>query len=400
MIAELKSTESISLKEIIVDPKYQFRAAIDMDAVREWAELLLDGQEFPAVDVFDLDEGLVLVNGFQRLESHKAASKRKINCNIYSGSERDAIDFAISCNTKNGVRLTNADKKKAALFMLSDEEYSKLSDNEIARRIGATQPAVSKWRKEYLEQTGKERPKEILVRKKDGTKYTIDPNKQIEKRSQNKILGSPKPRPDFSKELPKEENNNLLDQFIAGEEEVDQFDKVTLGSIFQCGKHRAIYQSDLSKIEKLLDDYSLLLYSGSIEDFIENQDELINACDNVLVQVFTGSDIDSLKHINISANDGSILTIDGTPSYISHYCADPKEVKDLELTSYALFLDHYLKIFASKGESVCLIHPDNVTLIVCEKLGIRCDVIHGDSKAIQRELIAWSRLHGKPEKVK
>ena len=45
---------------------------------------------------------------------------------------------------------SNADKRKAVLTLLEDEEWSKWSDNEIAQKCEVSQPFVSKLRSSLI----------------------------------------------------------------------------------------------------------------------------------------------------------------------------------------------------------------------------------------------------------
>lgn len=64
------------------------------------------------------------------------------------GTQRDAIPYSVSANSKHGLRRTNADKRKAVLTLLNDEEWSEWSDREIARRCEVSNRVVSNYREE------------------------------------------------------------------------------------------------------------------------------------------------------------------------------------------------------------------------------------------------------------
>jgi hypothetical protein len=67
---------------------------------------------------------------------------------VRRGALRDAMLAAAGANITHGFRRSNADKRRAVLTLLRDEEWSAWSDAEIARRCGVSQPFVGKIRAE------------------------------------------------------------------------------------------------------------------------------------------------------------------------------------------------------------------------------------------------------------
>jgi hypothetical protein len=66
---------------------------------------------------------------------------------VRAGTVRDAILFSLGANRAHGLRVTNADKRKAVGAMLADAEWSAWSDRKIADACGVSQPFVSGMRK-------------------------------------------------------------------------------------------------------------------------------------------------------------------------------------------------------------------------------------------------------------
>jgi hypothetical protein len=58
----------------------------------------------------------------------------------------------VGANATHGLRRTNADKRRAALTLLQDEEWQRWSNREIARQCGVTHTFVAKLRRELLEE--------------------------------------------------------------------------------------------------------------------------------------------------------------------------------------------------------------------------------------------------------
>ena len=65
---------------------------------------------------------------------------------VKQGTQRDAILFSVGANAVHGQRRTNSDKRRAVETLLRDEEWSKWSGREIARRCGVHHSYVAKLR--------------------------------------------------------------------------------------------------------------------------------------------------------------------------------------------------------------------------------------------------------------
>jgi hypothetical protein len=66
----------------------------------------------------------------------------------HRGELRDAIWFALSANATNGIRLTNADKRRRVELALSDGQWKTLNDDALAKHIGVSQQLVNRVRSE------------------------------------------------------------------------------------------------------------------------------------------------------------------------------------------------------------------------------------------------------------
>lgn len=133
---------------IIVDPSVQPRFNLNDEAVFNYAELMKQGVKFPPIDVFEVEGvGMVLAAGFHRYAAAQKAGVT-LDYHLHQGTIRDAREFAIKSNVQHGVRYTSADKRRIVKMYLTDEEWTKLSDREIARRTGVSNTFVSNLREE------------------------------------------------------------------------------------------------------------------------------------------------------------------------------------------------------------------------------------------------------------
>lgn len=116
----------------------QSRVALNDDTVADYAEVIRLGGELPPVVAFNDggSAGLWLADGFHRYHAHLRAGAMEIACDVRSGTLRDAVLYSAGANASHGLRRTNDDKRRAVSILLSDEEWSKWSDREIARICG------------------------------------------------------------------------------------------------------------------------------------------------------------------------------------------------------------------------------------------------------------------------
>ncbi len=155
----------IKLKKISIDGGTQPREDINEEIVSEYAEAMKEGDTFPPIVVFNDGVKYWLADGFHRYHASNKIGYLDIQAEVNQGTKRDAVLYSVSANSKHGLRRTNADKRKAVLTLLNDEEWSAWSDREIARQCQVSPKTVSKYR----EKTGVEIPQ---VRKgKDGKTY-------------------------------------------------------------------------------------------------------------------------------------------------------------------------------------------------------------------------------------
>jgi len=120
-------TNSPSLSEIRIDGGTQPRTELNEDVIAEYAELLKEGAEFPAITVYFDGANYWLADGFHRYWAAKRANA-ELNINVIHGSNRDAILHSVGANAKHGLRRSNQDKRKAVTTLLLDEEWYQWSD--------------------------------------------------------------------------------------------------------------------------------------------------------------------------------------------------------------------------------------------------------------------------------
>lgn len=109
----------------------QVRCAMNKDVVAEYAEAMKEGAKFPPVIVFRTNEkpeatednplvekkegqeSFYLADGYHRVDAAREAGRIEIEAEIRDGGYNEALRFALQANAMHGLRLTNADKRRA-----------------------------------------------------------------------------------------------------------------------------------------------------------------------------------------------------------------------------------------------------------------------------------------------
>lgn len=142
----------LKLSKISIDGGTQPREDINEEIVSEYADAMREGDNFPPVVVFNDGVKYWLADGFHRYHASNKLGFLEIEAEVKQGTKRDAILYSVSANSKHGLRRTNADKRKAVLTLLNDDEWSGWSNSEIARTCSVSEGLVRKLIKE-LEST-------------------------------------------------------------------------------------------------------------------------------------------------------------------------------------------------------------------------------------------------------
>lgn len=142
---------SINLSQIEFDATTQCRASINNEAVAEYTELWVEHGDKPG-SPFDSDPVLFMDgtrfwigDGWHRATSAKRAKRTSIPAEVRTGTRQDAIQFALGANRTNGVRRTNADKRRAVEVAL--HEFPDWSNRTIADASGVSEFLVRDIRK-------------------------------------------------------------------------------------------------------------------------------------------------------------------------------------------------------------------------------------------------------------
>jgi hypothetical protein len=125
--------KKVRLDLIRLDGGTQFRDQINQDVVKDYAEKMGDGAEFPAICCTFDGTTYWLYDGFHRYFAQHNLGYTEIQVHYLPGTLEDAQDLALSANSKNGLHRNNATKRKVVETALSMERHKNKSNREIAK---------------------------------------------------------------------------------------------------------------------------------------------------------------------------------------------------------------------------------------------------------------------------
>lgn len=138
----------VNIDSITIDPRLQSRAAMNDEAVEEYAEAIKAGTKFDPVMCFEDGDTLWLVEGFHRVKAHIVAGVKSIDVETREGGFRAAWIYSLGTNHKHGARRTNADKRKVVEAALKDAELVAWPLRELAEHLGVSHMTIARIRDE------------------------------------------------------------------------------------------------------------------------------------------------------------------------------------------------------------------------------------------------------------
>jgi len=231
--------KKLNLLNIRTDGGTQPRLELDQNLVKEYAEVMREGVVFPPVEVFHDGSEYWLVDGFHRYFGYKANGLTSIEAIVHTGTLREAQFYAWKANNKHGNRLKPEDIRAIIRIMLTDEEYSKWSNNHIAKELGISSMTVGRVRVAMQEESKTPAQTTVTYVDKHGNTTTMKTDKKKKATTQR-----PTNKPDVTTANPVTELEQKVKELATtvntlAEENTVMRDKIAIG------------QWDASEIEKI-----------------------------------------------------------------------------------------------------------------------------------------------------
>jgi ParB-like chromosome segregation protein Spo0J len=128
------------------------------DIVLEYADAYRSGLILEPLDVFreKRTERYIVADGEHRLLALRRAEVKNVECRLYEGDEVAALDFAIGCNQRHGLRRTKADVYHVlARIMETPQLRDKYrTDSELSEKLGISVRTVQNYRAQWRNSEG------------------------------------------------------------------------------------------------------------------------------------------------------------------------------------------------------------------------------------------------------
>ena len=100
----------LAIQQLKSDPTVAIRERLDEDTIARYQEVL---DELPPIVVFDTPEGMLVADGMHRWAANERAGRTNVEADVRKGSRNDALEYAISANTRHGHELTRTEYQSA-----------------------------------------------------------------------------------------------------------------------------------------------------------------------------------------------------------------------------------------------------------------------------------------------
>ena len=228
--------KKLNLLNIRTDGGTQPRLELDQNLVKEYAEVMREGVVFPPVEVFHDGSEYWLVDGFHRYFGYKANGLTSIEAIVHTGTLREAQFYAWKANNKHGNRLKAEDIRAILRIMLTDEEYSKWSNNHIAKELDISSMTVGRVRVAMQEEAKTPAQTTVTYVDKHGNTTTMKTDKKKKAKTTKPDVTTANPE---VKELEQKVKELATTVNTLAEENTVMRDKIAVG------------QWDASEIEKI-----------------------------------------------------------------------------------------------------------------------------------------------------
>ncbi len=159
--------KDLLLEKIDIYGGTQARVATNDEAISSYADAMLEGAQFPPVEVYYDGSKYWLADGFHRFLAAQRNDFESIAAKVYEGSRTDALRHALGANSTNGIYRSNADKRNACEIAL--EEWPNMSNAVIAELCKVSPDLVRRCRLEMERDNRIDSP--VHVTGKDGKQY-------------------------------------------------------------------------------------------------------------------------------------------------------------------------------------------------------------------------------------
>lgn len=139
----MPKVKTVSLSDLDIDPTVNIRKKLDKQTVEHYRSIL---SSLPPITVFDTEDGLVVADGFHRLEATRIEGFDAIKAEVHAGRRDDALHYAAIANLKHGKPLSGEERR--AVVRRLKELHPTWGKVQIAKETGWSEWTV----KDFLDE--------------------------------------------------------------------------------------------------------------------------------------------------------------------------------------------------------------------------------------------------------
>ncbi len=136
----------VPLDDLVLDPGLNLRDRLDDFTVERYAD---SWERLPPITVFEVNDRLLIADGFHRHAAAVMLGKRTIPAEIKVGTFTEALDFVASVNLFHGLPLTRAERRRTVEVKL--KLHPDWSDRRMAQELAVSRELVFKIRKQLID---------------------------------------------------------------------------------------------------------------------------------------------------------------------------------------------------------------------------------------------------------
>lgn len=227
--------KKLNLLNIRTDGGTQARLTLNQDVVKDYAEHMREGDVFPPLIVFHDGSEYWLVDGFHRYFALKSNAIVSVDCDIRSGTQREAVLFSKGANggNKRGLSTSPEDNRTSIIWMLNDEEYKTWTNTAIAKHIGVSSMTVGRIKSSIETKSNESTTKKFVD--KDGKEKTVNTENLGRKMATKPDLTTADPTVELKETIHEltevvnslsEENTVLRDKIAIGQWDASDIEKI------------------------------------------------------------------------------------------------------------------------------------------------------------------------------
>lgn len=171
------STTTLKVAQLEESRKVKVRDQLNKLAIQDYADLYSasGADALPPLDVFQ-EKGCkrwVVADGRHRLAAAKKAGLESVPCKVHEGDDVAALEFAIGCNVRHGVRRSDTDIGFILRSVFNTPELASKyrTDESLSDKVGISTKTVQRHRARWRDEDGGD----AAAKKKDAqraAKYT------------------------------------------------------------------------------------------------------------------------------------------------------------------------------------------------------------------------------------